>query len=72
MKDFINDFQIHDFTGITHNDDSSDESDIEIDLELTEKYHDKEEVKALAPVVDDEVTLKLLRQDAACIVIDND
>ena len=68
----MNGFNIYDFTGITHNDDSSDESDIEIDLELTEKYHDKEEVKALAPVVDDEVTLKLLRQDAACIVIDND
>ena len=66
----MNGFNIYDFTGIIHNDDSSDESDIEIDLELTEKDHDK--VKTLAPVVDDEVTLKLLPQHTACIVIGND
>ena len=36
MKDFINDF-----TGIIHNDDSSDESEIEIELELGEKENDK-------------------------------
>ena len=72
MKDSINDFHTYDFTGIIRSDDSSDESDIEIDLELTEKEDDKEEVEASAPVVDDEVTSKLLRQDTACIVIDND
>ena len=33
MKDFIDDFYSYDFTGILHNDESSDESDIEIDLE---------------------------------------
>ena len=71
MKYFSNDFYTYDFTTIIHNNDSSDESDIEIDLELTEKEDDKE-VEASAPVVDDEVTLKLLRQDTLCNDIDND
>ena len=35
MKGFINDLYTYDFTRIIHNDDSSDKSDIEIDLELT-------------------------------------
>ena len=68
MKGFINSFHTYDFTGIIHNDASSDESDIEIDLELTEKEGDKEEVETSAPVVDDEVTSKLLRENTACIV----
>ena len=71
MKYFSNDFYTYDFTTIIHNNDSSDESDIEIDLELTEKEDDKE-VEASAPVVDDEVTLKLLRQDTLCNDINND
>ena len=62
MKDFINDFY-------TMNDHSSDESDIEIDLELTEKEDDKEEVEASAPIFDDEMTSILLLQDTTCIVI---
>ena len=53
------------------NNDSSNEGDIEIDLELTKKKDDKE-VEASAPVVDDEVTSKLLPQDTACIVTDDD
>ena len=60
MKNFIIDFYKYDFTGIIHNDDSSEESDIEIDLELTKKEDDQEEVEATAPVVDKEVTSKLL------------
>ena len=36
------------------------------------KEDDKEEIEASAPVVDDEVTSKLLRHDTACIVIDED
>ena len=60
-----------DFTRIIHNDDSSDESDLEIDLE-DEKENDKEKVKALVLVIDDEVTSKLLHQEGACIIIDND
>ena len=70
MKDFIDDFYACNLNGIILNDDSLDENDIEIDLELTEE-DDKKEVGALAPVVDDEVTLKLLRQDTVCIVIDD-
>ena len=70
MKDFINDFYTYDFTGIIHNDDSSDDSGTEIDLEPPEKEDDKEE--ASAPVADGEVTSKLLRQDTTCIVIDDD
>ena len=61
MKDFINDFRTYDFTGIIHNDNSLDESDTEIDLELTEKEDNKEEIEALTPVVDHKVTSKLLR-----------
>ena len=71
MKDFINDFYTYDFTGIIHNDDSSDESDIEIDLERSEKEDDIEEAESSAPVVDDEVTSKLLRHGTACIVTDD-
>ena len=70
MKDFIDDFYVCNLNGIILNDDSLDENDIEIDLELTEE-DDKKEVGTLAPVVDDEVTSKLLRQDTACIVIDD-
>ena len=29
-------------------------------------------MEASAPIVDDELTLKLLRQDTACVVIDDD
>ena len=69
MKDFINDFYLYDFAGIIHNDNSSHETDIEIDLKLTEKEDDKEETEASALVVDDKVTSKLLRKDMACIAI---
>ena len=70
MRDFINDSETYDFTGIIYNNSSSDKSDIEIDLELTKKEDDKEEVEPSAPVVDNEVTSKK-RQDTACIVIDD-
>ena len=72
MKDFINDFYTYDFTSTIDNDDRSGWIDIEIDLEFTEKEDDEEEVKASAPVVDDEMTWKLLRQDTVCIVIEDD
>ena len=64
IKDFINDFYTYDFTGINHNNESSDKSDIEINLELAEKEDEKEKVEASAPVVADKVTPKLLRQDS--------
>ena len=70
MKDFINNFYSYDFTGIIHNDNSSDQSDIDIYLELTENKTNKE-VEASAPVVDDKVTSKLLRHEKTCIVIDD-
>ena len=56
MKVFINIFYAYVFTGIIHNDNSPDESDIEMDLELTEKEDDKEEVQASAHVNDDKMT----------------
>ena len=58
-------------TGIIHNDDCSDESDIEIYLELTGEKNDKEEVEVSAPVTDDEMTSKLLRPDMVCININD-
>ena len=72
IKDFINDFYTYDFTGIIHNDGGSDKNDIEIDIELTEKEDDKEEVEAPTLVADDKVTSKLLRKDMACIITEDD
>ena len=72
IKDFINDFYTYDFTGIIHNDGSSDKNDIEIDIELTEKEDDKEEVEAPTLVADDKVTSKLLCKDMACIITEDD
>ena len=72
IKDLINDFYTYDFTGIIHNDGSSDKNDIEIDIELTEKEDDKEEVEAPTLVADDKVTSKLLRKDMACIITEDD
>ena len=40
MKDFIDDFCSYDFTGILHNHESSDDSDIEIDLENVDVVED--------------------------------
>ena len=78
MKDFIDDFYSYDFTGILHKDESSDDSDIEIDLEsvrVVEDNDDKEEadkIKPVSPVVNKQITNILILQEAACIVIDDD
>ena len=72
MKDFIIDFYTYHFTGIIHNNYSSDGSNIKIDLGLTEKDMIKREIETSASVVDDKVTSKLLRQGTICIVIDDD
>ena len=75
LKDFIDDFYSYDFTGILHNDESSDDSDIEIDLEsvdVVEDDDDEEEadkMKPVSPVVDKEIINTLTEQEAACIVI---
>ena len=77
MKDFIDDFYSYDFPGILHNDESCDDSDIEIDLEsvdVVEGDDDEEEadkMNPVSPVVDKEITNVLIQQDAACIVIDD-
>ena len=78
MKDFTEDFYSYDFTSILHNDESSDDSDIEIDLEsadVVEDDYDEEEVDKMKPVssvVDKEIINTLIQQEAACIVTDND
>ena len=78
MKDFIDSFCTYDFTGIHRNDESSDDSDIEIDLEsvdVVEDDDDEEEadkMKPVSPVVDKEIRNTLIQQEAACIVIDDD
>ena len=56
MKDFIDDFYSYDFTGILHNDESSDDSDIEIDLESVDVMEDDDDeesdkMKPVSPVV---------------------
>ena len=77
MKDFIDSFCTYDFTGIHRNDESSDDSDIEIDLEsvdIVEDYDEEEadKMKPDSPVVDKEIRNTLIQQEAACIVIDDD
>ena len=77
MKDFVDDFYSYDFTGILHNDESSDNGDIEIDLETVDVVEDDDEeeadkMKPVSPVVDKEITNTLIQQEAACIVIDDD
>ena len=67
MKDFIDDFYSYDFTGILHNDESSDDSDIEIDLEKVDVVEDDDEEKAgkmkpVRPIVGKEITNTLMHQ----------
>ena len=66
MKDFIDDFYSYDFTGILHNDESSDDSDIEIDLESVDVVEDDDEEEAdkmnlVSPVVDKEIKNTLIQ-----------
>ena len=75
MKDFIDDFYSYDFAGILYNDESSDDSDIEIDLEsvdVEEDDHEQEadKMKPVSNVVDKEIANTLIQQEAACIVTD--
>ena len=67
LKDFIDDFYSYDFTGILHNDESSDDSDIEIDLEKVDVVEDDDEEKAgkmkpVRPIVGKEITNTLMHQ----------
>ena len=62
MEDFI------DFTGILHNDESSDDRDIEINLERVEVVEDDDDeeekadkTKHVSPVVDKEITNTLIQ-----------
>ena len=76
MKDFIDDFCSYDFTGILRNDESSDDSDIEIDLESVDVVEDDDEeeadkMKPVTPVVDKKIANTLIQHEAACIVIDD-
>ena len=75
MKDFIKDFYSYDFTSILYNDESSDDSDIEIDLEsvdVEEDDHEQEadKIKLVSNVVDREIANTLIQQEVACIVTD--
>ena len=78
MKDFIDDFYSYDFTSILDNDGSSDDSDIEIDLEsvdVVEDNHDEDKpgkMKPISSVVCKEITNTLIQQEAACIVTNDD
>ena len=71
-KDFIDDF-----TGILHNDESTDDNDTQIDLESVDVVEDDDaeegadKMKPASPVVDKEITNTLIQEEAACIVIDD-
>ena len=59
------------------NDESSDDSDIEIKLENVDVVEDDDEeeagkMKPVSPVADKEITNTLRQQEAACIVIYDD
>ena len=59
------------------NDESSDDSDIEIKLENVDVVEDDDEeeagkMKPVSPVADKEITNTLRQQEAACIVICDD
>ena len=75
MKDFIDDFYFYDFTGIFHNDESSDDSHIDIELESADVVEDDDQeeadkIKPVSSVVVKETTNTLIPQKAACVVID--
>ena len=79
MKDFTDDLDSYGFTGILHNDESFDDSDIEIYLESVDVVEDEEEeeeeadtMKPVSPVVYKEIINTLIQQEAACNVIDDD
>ena len=78
MKDFIDGFYSYDFTVILRNDESSDDSNIDIDLEsvdVVEDNDDEEEndkMKPVSPVVDKEIKNTLIQEKAAGIVTDGD
>ena len=77
MKDFTDDLDSYGFTGILDNDESFDDSDIEIYLESLDVVEDEEEeeadtMKPVSPVVDKEIPNTLIQQEAACNVIDDD
>ena len=70
MKDFTDDLHSYDFTGIFQNDESFDDSDIEIDLESVDAVENDDEeeadkMKPVRPVVDKEITNTLMQQEAA-------
>ena len=76
MKDFIDDFYSYDFTGILHNNESSDDSDIEIDSKSVDVVEDDDEeeadkMKPVTPVVDKKITNALIQHEAVCIVVDD-
>ena len=65
IKDFTDDLYSYDFTGILHNDEGPDDSDIEIDLESVDVVEDDDEeeadkMKPVSPVVDKEITNTLI------------
>ena len=67
IEHFIDNFQSYDFTGILHNDESFDDSDIEIDLEKVDVVEDDDEEKAgkmkpVRPIVGKEITNTLMHQ----------
>ena len=76
MKDFIDDFYSYDFTGILHNDESSDKSDIEINLESIDVVKDDDDdeeeadkMKPVSPVVDKEITNTLIQQEEQPVLL---
>ena len=66
-KDFTDDFYCYDFTCILHNDESSVDSDVEIDLESVDVVEDDDgeeeddKMKPVSPVVNKEITNTLIQ-----------
>ena len=75
IKYFIVNFYSYDFNGILHNNESSDDIDVRKCYVVEDDDDDEEEeadlMKPVSPVVDKEITNTLIRQEVACIVIDD-
>ena len=72
MKDFTEDLHSYDFTGILHNDERFDDSNIEIDLVEDGDEEEADKMKSARSVVDKEITNILIQQEAVSVVTDAD
>ena len=72
MKDFTEDLHSYGFTGILHNDESFDDSNIETDLVEDGDEEEADKMKPVRPAFDKPITNTLIQQEAASVVTNVD